>query len=168
MKPTVFSMAVTLRIQIFRSITSKDSNIVRPIRYLNLLKHVKLSVISREESTGQEGWVANFLNGLRRDDMRLDTFEMTWFGWKRFCLRNGGMVSQTLQTLHVEKHIIIKVTGEAIMVKGMLLELEQKSNTTVVVIQRTVTQTTKGEYEPTVILSSDSFHQKQKVLSMMG
>ncbi|MCJ1423617.1 hypothetical protein MMC29_001501 [Sticta canariensis] len=127
-------------------------NIVLPTRHLHLLKHVKLSVISREESTGQEGWVANLLNGFRGDEMRLDTFEMTWFGWKRFCLQNGGMVSQTLQTLHVEKHFIVKVTGEARMEKDMLLELEQNINAKEVVIYRPVKQITKGE---SVELSDD-------------
>lgn len=127
-------------------------NIVLPTRHLYLLKHVKISVISREESTGQEGWVANLLNGFRRDEMRLDTFEMTWFGWKRFCLRKGGMVSQALQTLHVEKHLIVKVTGEARMEKDMLFELEQNINAKKVVIYRPVKQITEGE---SVELSDD-------------
>lgn len=103
-------------------------NIVLPTRHLHLLKHIKISVISREESIGQEGWVANLLDGFRGDEMRLDTFEMTWFGWKLFFLQKGGMVSRALQMLRVEKKIIVKVTGETRMEKDMLLELEQNTN----------------------------------------
>lgn len=127
-------------------------NIVLPTRHLHLLKNIKISVISREESIGQEGWVANLLNGFRGDEMRLDTFEMTWFGWKLFFLRKGGMVSRALQTLHVEKQIIFKVTGEARMEKDMLLELEQNINAKEVDIHRPVKQVTKGE---SVELSND-------------
>lgn len=127
-------------------------NIVLPTRHLHLLKHIKFSVISREESIGQEEWVANLLNGFRSDEMRLDTFEMTWFGWKQFFLGKGGMVSRALQTLQVEKQVVIKVTGEARMERDMLRELEQNIHAKEVEIHRPVKQVTNEEF---VELSDD-------------
>ncbi|MCJ1468304.1 hypothetical protein MMC07_006932 [Pseudocyphellaria aurata] len=126
--------------------------IVLPTRHLHLLKHIKISVISSEDSIGHEGWVADLLNGFRTDEMRLDTFEMTWFGWKRFCLRKGGAVSQALQTLSVDRQMIVKVTGEARMEKDMLLELEQNIQAKEIEIHRPVKQVSGGE---TVEFSDD-------------
>lgn len=102
-------------------------------------------MISREESIGQEGWVANLLDGFRGDEMRLDTFEMTWFGWKLFFLQKGVMVSRALQMLRVEKQIIVKVTGETRMEKDMLLELEQNTNAKEVDIHTPIKQVTNED-----------------------
>ena len=82
--------------------------------------------------------MARFLKGFQRDGMWLETFEITWFGWNRFFLRNSGLLSQALQGMHVRKHLIVKVTGEARMEKAMMLELEQTTNAARVEIHRPV------------------------------
>lgn len=96
-----------------------------PTRQLQLLKHIKVSVISGSPHVGQDQWVADLVKRFVKDQLRLETFEMTWFGWKRYHLRAGGLVCQALLCLDVERHFLIKVTGEARMEKKMEEELER-------------------------------------------
>ena len=98
---------------------------ILPTRHLQLLKHIKLSVMSGSPHIGQDQWVADLVNQFVKEGLRLETFEMTWFGWKRYYLRTGGLVCQALLSLDVERHFVIKVTGEARMDKGMKEELER-------------------------------------------
>ena len=69
--------------------------------------------------------MADLVKRFVKDQLRLETFEMTWFGWKRYHLRAGGLVCQALLCLDVERHFLIKVTGEARMEKKMEEELER-------------------------------------------
>lgn len=98
---------------------------VLPTGRLQLLKHIKISVMSGSPHIGQDQWVADLVKQFLKSGLRLETFEMTWFGWKRYHLRAGGLVCQALLCLDVEKHLIIKVTGEARMEKKMAEELKR-------------------------------------------
>lgn len=99
--------------------------LILPTRHLQLLKHIKISVMSGSPRIGQDQWVADLVKQFAKEELRLETFEMTWFGWNRFHLRAGGLVCQALLCLDVERYLVIKVTGEARMDKEMKEELEQ-------------------------------------------
>ncbi len=114
-----------------------------PTRHLHLLKHIKISIMSGSPHIGQDQWVADLVKQFMKEGLRLETFEMTWFGWKRYHLRAGGPVCQALLCLNVERHFVIKVTGEARMDKKMMEELEQVLRSKRVVIHRPVK--TSGE-----------------------
>lgn len=108
----------------FRSCHSEGpKNVVPPTRHLRLLKSIKVSVISQEPYNGQDLWVANLMKTLVQDEMLLETFEMSWYGWRRNNLRTAGLVCQTLQLLQAEKHFTVKVLGEARMEKEMVQQL---------------------------------------------
>ena len=88
---------------------------ILPTRHLQLLKHIKISVMSGSPHIGQDQWVADLVKQFVKDGLRLETFEMTWFGWKRYHLRAGGLVCQALLCLDVEKYLVIKITGELVI-----------------------------------------------------
>lgn len=114
------------RICLIRRIIGKGPRpLILPTRHLQLLKHIKISVMSGSPRIGQDQWVADLVKQFAEEELRLETFEMTWFGWNRFHLRAGGLVCQALLCLDVERYLVIKVTGEARMDKEMKEELEQ-------------------------------------------
>ena len=96
-----------------------------PTRHLQLLKHIKISSVSREPYRGQDETVAAFVRQFARERLKLETFEFTWFGWMRYRLEKEGSISQALQSLDVERLFVIKITGEARMEKAMQEELER-------------------------------------------
>ena len=137
----------------FRSCYSEGAKkVILPTRHLHLLKHIKVAVISRAESLGQDQWVADLLKSFTHEDMRLETFELVWYGWRRLCLRQGGPLSLALQMLHVDRRFVVKVTGEARMQKDMALELKQNVRGARVEIHRPVKISSDGT---TVELSDD-------------
>ena len=81
--------------------------------------------MSGSPQIGQDQWVADLVKHFVKEGLRLETFEMTWFGWKRYHLRAGGLVCQALLCLDVERCLVIKITGEARMDKEMKEELER-------------------------------------------
>lgn len=99
--------------------------VIFPTRHLQLLKHIKISIMSGSPLIGQDQWVADLVKQFVKDGLRLESFEMTWYGWKRYHLRASGLVCQALLCLDVEKYLVIKVTGEARMDKKMKEELER-------------------------------------------
>ncbi|CAF9906933.1 MAG: hypothetical protein ALECFALPRED_002757 [Alectoria fallacina] len=112
--------------------------VILPTRHLQLLKHIKISIISGSPHIGQDQWVADLVKQFVKEGLRLETFEMTWFGWKRYHLRVGGLVCQALLCLDVERHLVIKVTGEARMDKETKEELERVLRSRQVEIHRPV------------------------------
>ena len=95
-----------------------------------------MCVISREQEVGQDKWVAQLLDNFV--GARLEKFELTWYGWKRYSLLKDGLLCQALQGLNVEKVFAVKIAGEARMQRAMLEELEGKCGATKVEIQRPV------------------------------
>ena len=98
-----------------RIIGKGPRQVVLPTRHLQLLKRIKISVMSGSPHIKQDQWVADLVKQFVKDGLRLETFEMTWFGWKRYHLRAGGLVCRALLCLDVEKYLVIKVTGELVM-----------------------------------------------------
>lgn len=109
-----------------------------PTRHLHLLKHIKISVVSRQAQNGQSEWVADLIKQFVKDDLRLETFELTWYGWSRLSLRVDGLVGQALHLLQVSRTFVIKITGEARMEKAMQEQLERSLTSRKVEIQRPV------------------------------
>ena len=115
-----------------------------PERYLKLLRRVKVSVISREADNGQDQWVADLLtNTFSRDKTRLDTFELTWFGWKKYRLTKDGVLCRALLTLDVDKVFSVKLTGDARMATAMMKELKEHAGARKVEIDRPVIEILK-------------------------
>lgn len=130
----------------FRSCHNEGpKTVVLPARYLRLLKKIKVSVISRESYNGQEKWVADLLKTFANDEMLLETFELSWYGWKRYDLKKDGLVCRVLQLLQAEKHFTVKVLGEATMQKEMMLQLQQSIHSWKVEIHRPVNAITGAE-----------------------
>ena len=115
--------------------------VVLPTRHLQLLKHVKISVISRTPDTGHDEAVAGLVSEFAGEELRLETFEITWFGHRRYQLRKGSPVCQALGALDVERHFTIKVVGEARMEKAMREDLERALSSRKVEIHRPVKTT---------------------------
>ncbi len=115
--------------------------VVLPTRHLQLLKHIKISVISRESFTGQisqDESVADLVRQFAKDGLELETFEMTWFGNKRYHLGNDSLVCQALKMLDVGNHFSVKVAGEARMQKAMQDDLKRVLRSRNVEIHRPV------------------------------
>ena len=130
----------------FRSCHSEGPKIVvLPTRHLHLLKNIKVSVISREPHNGQDEWVANLLKTFVKDGMQLETFEMSWYGWRRYHLRAYGLVCHALQLLQAEKQFTIKVLGEARMEKRMAQQLQLHIHSWRVEIHRPINADTGAE-----------------------
>ena len=97
-----------------------------PTRHLQLLKHIKIAVISASPYNDQEKWVADLIKCFIKDEINLDTFEMTWYGWQRYVLEWKGLVCQALLSLKVEKQMVLNLTGEARMRRTTKAELEKE------------------------------------------
>lgn len=110
--PSECTIQLTQICLIHRIIGKGPRQVVLPTRHLQLLKHIKISIMSGSPHIGQDQWVADLVKQFVKDGLRLETFEMTWFGWMRYHLRASGLVCQALLCLDVEKYLVIKVTGE--------------------------------------------------------
>ena len=111
-------------------------SVVLPTRHLQLLKHMKLSVISRHDSDHQHMWAADLIKRFLKDGLNLETFELVWFSWMRCHLRKDGLVCHALRLLKVEKQLTVKVVGEARMDRETQQDLEQTLSSKKVEIQR--------------------------------
>ena len=118
---------------------------VLPTRHLRLLKNIKVSVISREPYNGQDKRVADLLKTFVHEEMQLETFELSWYGWKRYHLGSDGLVCQALKLLQAEKQFIVKVLGEARMVQATEQQLQQNIHSRKVEIHRPVNAITGAE-----------------------
>lgn len=98
--------------------------VVLPTRHLQLLKHIKISVITRGRQIEQDRQVADLVKHFVKDGLMLETFEITWWGEDRYHLREDSAMCQALRSLVVEKHFSVKVIGEARMEKAMEDKLE--------------------------------------------
>lgn len=126
---------------ISRTIGKGPKKVTFPTRHLQLLKHIKISVISGSPDIRQDQWVADLIKLFLKEGLRLETFEMTWFGWKRYYLRPNDLICQALLCLNVERHFTIKVTGEARMDKDMKEQLERVLRSKHVEVHRPVKPT---------------------------
>ncbi len=113
-------------------------SVVLPTRHLQLLKHIKISVVSRHAENGQREWVADLIKQFVKDGLKLETFELTWYGWAQYPLVVAGPVCQALRLLQVSRSFIIKMAGEARMENAMQKELEKTLVTKKVEIQQPV------------------------------
>ena len=130
----------------FRSCHSEGpKDVVLPTTHLRLLKSIKVSVISREPYNGQDRWVANILKNFIKGEMLLESFEMSWYGWKRYHLTRDGLVCQTLQLLQARKQFTVKVLGEARMQRDMVQQLQRNIDSRKVEIHRPINAETGAE-----------------------
>ena len=104
---------------------ARSKLVVLPTRHLQLLKHIKISVITRGRQIEQDEKVADLVKQFVKDGLMLETFEITWWGEDRYHLRKDSLMCQALRSLVVEKHFIVKIIGEARMEKAMEDDLEQ-------------------------------------------
>ena len=90
----------------------------------------------------QDTEVAELVKQFAREDLSLETFEITWWGQDRYYLRADSPMCMALGSLVVERHFIMKVAGEARMDRGMCEQLEgilsEKGKGIVVEIHRPV------------------------------
>ena len=122
--------------------------VVLPTRHLHLLKNIKISIIScgiAIHQTNQDETIADLVMQFRKDGLRLETFELTWFGNARYHLRNDSLVCHALKKLNVRKHFTIKVAGEARMERLMDDELKRVLHSRLVEIHRPVKAISGGE-----------------------
>lgn len=122
---------------------ARSSRAVLPTRHLQLLKHIKISVMSRGDRwRSQDTEVAELVKQFARDSLSLETFEITWWGQDRYYLRADSPMCVALGSLVVERHFIMKVAGRARMERGMKEMLErillEKGKKIVVEIHRPV------------------------------
>ena len=104
---------------------ARSTLVVLPTRHLQLLKHIKISVMSRGGQRNQDEQVAELVKQFAKDGLALETFEITWWGQDRYHLRAESPMCMALGSLVVERHFIMKVAGEARMEKGMKDQLER-------------------------------------------
>ena len=105
----------------------RSNRVVLPTRHLQLLKHIKISVMSRGGQRNQDEQVAGLVKQFAREGLALvlETFEITWWGQDRYYLRADSPMCMALGSLVVERHFIMKVAGEARMERGMKDQLER-------------------------------------------
>ena len=105
----------------------RSNRVVLPTRHLQLLKHIKISVMSRSGQRNQDEQVAELVKQFASDGLGLvlETFEITWWGQDRYYLRADSPMCMALGSLVVERHFIMKVAGEARMERGMKDQLER-------------------------------------------
>ena len=116
-----------------------------PEKYLRKLRRVKISVISAEAKSEQDKWVADMLNNTFSKDMiTLETFELTWFAWKKYRLTADGVLCQALLNMDVERAFTIHIKGDARMETAMLTELTTKVKTRKMQIHRPVFEDQKA------------------------
>ncbi|KAK0513997.1 hypothetical protein JMJ35_003719 [Cladonia borealis] len=104
---------------------ARSTRVVLPTRHLQLLKHIKISVMSRGFQRDQDEQVAELVKQFAKDGLALETFEITWWGQDRYHLRADSPMCIALGKLVVERHFIMKVAGEARMERGMKDQLER-------------------------------------------
>ena len=104
---------------------ARSTRVVLPTRHLQLLKHIKISVMSRGGQRNQDEQVAELVKQFARDRLALETFEITWWGEDRYHLRAESPMCMALGSLLVESHFIMKVAGQARMERGMKEQLER-------------------------------------------
>ena len=120
-------------------------SVILPTRHIQLLKHVKVSIISRRSASAQHSKVADFIEQFIKEALMLETFELTWYGEGRTLLTQNGPVCQALQLLNVERHFVVVIAGEARMERAMQIELERKLRAQRVEIRRPVKAVTGEE-----------------------
>ena len=104
---------------------ARSTRVVLPTRHLQLLKHIKISVMSRGGWRNQDEQVAELVKQFAKDGLALETFEITWWGQDRYHLRADSPMCMALGSLVVERHFIMKVAGQARMERGMKDQLER-------------------------------------------
>ncbi len=104
---------------------ARSTRVVLPTRHLQLLKHIKISVMSRGGQRNQDEQVAELVKQFAKDGLSLETFEITWWGEDRYHLRAESPMCMALGSLVVERHFIMKVAGQARMERGMKDQLER-------------------------------------------
>lgn len=119
--------------------------VVLPTRHLQLLKHIKISVISGVPRPRQDQSVAALVRQFAKDGLKLETFEFTWFGQSQYHLRKDSHVCQALRTLDVQNSFYVKVGGYARMEKAMQEDLETSLHSRKVEIHRPVKAVTGEE-----------------------
>ena len=121
---------------------ARSRRVVLPTRHLQLLKHIKISVISQGRLRNQDEQVADLVKQFVRDGLTLETFEITWWGEDRYRLRAGSPMCLALGNLIIQQHFVMKVAGQARMEEAMQDELERillsKSSNITVEIHRPV------------------------------
>ena len=96
-----------------------------PTCHLQLLKHIKVTVISGDPPNRQEERIADLISRFTTDGILLDTFELTWYGWQRYVLEWNGPVCQKLLSLKVAKQLTMHVNGEARIRKTTKSKLQE-------------------------------------------
>ena len=120
--------------------------VIPPTRHLQLLKHIKISVISRYPAQdNQENCVAGLVRSFVKDGLSSETFELTWFGWKLHYLREPLL--QALKLIKVKEQFVIKVAGEARMNTEVQQDLERSLVSVRVEIHRAVSSVAGEEDE---------------------
>ena len=115
-----------------------------PEKYLCKLRRVKISVMSAQTNSEQDKWVAVMLNTtFSKDKMTLETFELTWYAWKKFRLTADGVLCQALLNMDVERAFTIHIKGDARMETAMLTELTTNVKTKKMQIHRPVFEVLK-------------------------
>lgn len=115
-----------------------------PEKYLRNLRRVKISVMSAATKSEQDKWVADMLNNtFSKDKITLETFELTWYAWKKFRLTADGVLCQALLNVDVERVFTIHIKGDARMETAMLTELTTKVKTGKMQIHRPVFEVLK-------------------------
>ena len=104
---------------------ARSKLVVLPTRHLQLLKHIKISVITRGCQIEQDRQVADLVKHFVKDGLILETFEITWWGEDRYHLQEDSAMCHALRSLVVEKHFSVRVIGQARMDKAMEDKLEQ-------------------------------------------
>ena len=116
-----------------------------PTRHLQLLKHIKIAVISASPYNDQETWVADLIKCFAKDEINLDTFEMSWFGWQRYVLEWDTPVCQAMLFLKVAKQMVLYFTGAARIRRTTKAELEKRLEAQNIAIHRPCDQETGEE-----------------------
>ena len=98
-----------------------------PTRHLQLIKHVKVSVISDKASRELEKRISDFIACFTQiSDLQLENFDLVWYAWRDCLMTASGPLNQALLSMKVGKRMSLCFRGQSRLQVSMKGQLEDR------------------------------------------
>ena len=98
-----------------------------PTRHLQLIKHVKVAVMSDNAGRKLEKRISDFIAYFTRvSDLQLETFQLVWYSWQDYVMTASGPLNQALLSMKVGRQMSLRFVGYSRLQASMKGQLEDR------------------------------------------